>query len=464
MSKEQLMKIPSVDEVLRSEALRHCVNSYSKNLVTQAIRETLGKIRTDIMAGHKVDTSMANIEALVRQYLDNMLKPSVKRVVNASGVVLHTNLGRAILCTEAIEAVTVAAGNPVNLEFDMEKGERGNRDSHIEAIICHLTGAEAATIVNNNAGAVFLTLNTLAEGKRVVISRGELVEIGGSFRIPDVIKKSGCKIVEVGTTNRTHLSDYVSAIDLDTAVFLKAHTSNYRVVGFTSSVDLRELAKLGRQHNIPVVEDLGSGALIDLSQFALPYEPVVSESIGCGADVVTFSGDKLLGGPQAGIIAGKREYINKINKNPLKRALRVDKFTIAAMEATLKLYLNPDVLDKRLPTLRFLTRPISEIKTVAEEAARLIRERFGKEYVVEIEDGFSQTGSGSLPDQTIATKLVSIVHKEIPAEKIFKMFLQNSHPVLGRVHKEKFLLDMRMIEKAEDVVANCNVECNESMG
>lgn len=454
------MEIPSVDEVLRSDTLKQCVDSCSKDLVTQAIRETLGKIRTDIMADHKVDTSMDSIEALVKQYLDNMLKPSVKRVINASGVVLHTNLGRAILCDEAIEAVKIAAGNPVNLEFDLEKGERGDRDSHIEAIICHLTGAEAATIVNNNAAAVFLTLNTLAEGKGVVISRGELVEIGGSFRIPDVIKKSGCKILEVGTTNRTHLSDYVSAINSDTAVLLKAHTSNYRVIGFASSVDLKELAKVGRQHNIPVVEDLGSGALIDLSQFGLPCEPVVSESIGCGADIVTFSGDKLLGGPQAGIIVGKLEYIQRINKNPLKRALRVDKFTIAAMETTLKLYLNPDMLHKRLPTLRFLTRPISEIETVAEDAARLIRERLGKEYIVEIENGFSQAGSGSLPDEAIATRVISITHNKIPAEKIFKIFLKNSPPVLGRVSKEKFLLDMRMIEKAEDVAVSCHAAYN----
>lgn len=454
------MEIPSVDEVLRSDALRQCVNSCSKNLALQTIREILGKIRADIMAGCKVDTSMDNIEALVKQYLDNMLKPSVKRVVNASGVVLHTNLGRAILCNDAIEAIKVAAGGPVNLEFDLEKGERGDRDSHIEAIICHLTGAEAATIVNNNAAAVFLTLNTLAEGKGVVISRGELVEIGGSFRIPDVIKKSGCEIIEVGTTNRTHLSDYISAINSDTAVLLKAHTSNYRVVGFTSSVDLRELAKVGREHDIPVVEDLGSGALIDLTQFGLPREPVVKESIADGADVVTFSGDKLLGGPQAGIIAGKREYIKRINKNPLKRALRVDKFTIAAMEATLKLYLNSDMLHKRLPTLRFLTRPVSEIETVAEEAARLIRERLGKEYIVKVEDGFSQTGSGSLPDEAIATKVISITHNKIPSEKIFKMFMENSPPVLGRVRKEKFLLDMRMIEKAEDVAVGCCAEYN----
>ncbi|MDP2681383.1 MAG: L-seryl-tRNA(Sec) selenium transferase [Deltaproteobacteria bacterium] len=455
MPKEQLRGIPSVDEILRSLGLKQYWGFYSKDLVIQAVRDILGKMRTDIIAGHRMDTSRDKIEMLVKQYLENMLKPSLKRMVNASGIVLHTNLGRAALCNEAIEAVKIAAGNPVSLEFDLEKGERGDRDSHIEAVVCHLTGAEAAAIVNNNAAAVFLTLNTLAEGKEVIISRGELIEIGGSFRIPDVIKKSGCKLLEVGTTNRTHPEDYISAINQDTAVFLKAHTSNYRVIGFTSNVDLKELVRIGRQYNIPVVEDLGSGLLVDISQFGFPVktgEPVVRESLADGADIVTFSGDKLLGGPQAGIIAGKREYIQRINKNPLKRVLRVDKLTIAAMEATLRLYLQPDTLHKRLPTLRILTRPVSDIETVAKVAARLLKERLGKGYIVGIEDGFSQIGSGSLPIEVIATKVVSIAHNTLPPEKIFKMFLKNIPPVLGRVHKGKFLLDMRMIEKAEEVV------------
>lgn len=455
MPKEQLRGIPSVDEVLRSDGLKQYWGFYSKDLVIQAVRDILGKMRTDIIVGHRIDTSMDKIGMLIKQYLENMLKPSLKRMVNASGIVLHTNLGRAALCNEAIEAVKIAAGNPVSLEFDLEKGERGDRDSHIEAVICHLTGAEAAAIVNNNAAAVFLTLNTLAEGKEVIISRGELIEIGGSFRIPDVIKKSGCKLLEVGTTNRTHSGDYISAINPDTAVLLKVHTSNYRVIGFTSGVDLKELVKIGRQRNIPVVEDLGSGLLVDLSQFGFPAklgEPVVRESIADGADIVTFSGDKLFGGPQAGIIAGKREYIQRINKNPLKRALRVDKLTIAATEATLRLYLQPDTLHKRLPTLRILTRPISDIETVAKVVARLLKERLGRDYIVGIEDGFSQIGSGSLPLEVIATKVVSIAHNTLPPEKIFKMFLKNNPPVLGRVHKGKFLLDMRMIEKAEEVV------------
>jgi L-seryl-tRNA(Ser) seleniumtransferase len=451
MSKQNLRELPSVDEVLRSDNLQKCVTLYSKNLVTEIVRDILKKMRAEIIENHIIDTSGENIGLLVKNYLKNMLKPSLKKIVNASGVVLHTNLGRAILCDEAIEALTIAASYPVNLELDLENGERGDRDSHLEDVLCRLTGAEAATIVNNNAAAVFLTLNTLAETKEVIISRGELVEIGGSFRIPAVIQKSGCKLIEVGTTNRTHPSDYISAITPDTALFLKAHTSNYRVIGYTSSVDLKELVKIGRRYSVPVIEDLGSGSLVDLSQFGLPGEPQVRESIDAGADVVTFSGDKLLGGPQAGIIVGKREYLQRINKNPLKRALRVDKLTIAALEATLKLYLQPDVLSKNLPTLKFLIRPVSEIALVADEASRLLKQRLGKGYSVEIEDGESKIGSGSLPEEVIVTKVISIAHKEIPPEKIFEMFLKNNPPILGRVRKEKFLLDMRMIEKAEEV-------------
>ena len=451
MSKQNLRELPSVDEVLRSDNLQKCVALYSKNLVTEIVRDILKKMRTEIIENHIIDISVENIGLLVKNYLKNMLKPSLKKIVNASGVVLHTNLGRAILCDEAIEALKIAAGYPVNLELDLENGERGDRDSHLEDVLCRLTGAEAATIVNNNAAAVFITLNTLAETKEVIISRGELVEIGGSFRIPAVIQKSGCKLIEVGTTNRTHPSDYISAITPDTALLLKAHTSNYRVIGFTSSVDLKELVKIGRRYSVPVIEDLGSGSLVDLSQFGLPGEPQVRASIAAGTDVVTFSGDKLLGGPQAGIIVGKREYLQRINKNPLKRALRVDKLTIAALEATLRLYLQPDALSKSLPTLRFLTRPVSEIALIADEASRLLKQRLGKDYFIEIEDGESKIGSGSLPEEVIATKVISILHKKIPPEKIFEMFLKNNPPILGRVHKEKFLLDMRMIEKAEEV-------------
>lgn len=359
MPKNIFRQIPPVDEVLKAEGLQDIIRKYSRQFVVDVVREVLDGLRKEIRGskGQRVKGSKGqHIETKIKQRLEQKLKPSLKKVINASGTILHTNLGRAILCDDAIDAVKTAASNPVNLEFDITEGERGDRDSHLESLICYLTGAEAATFVNNNAAAVLLALNTFAEGKDVIVSRGELVEIGGSFRIPDVIKKSGCSLVEVGTTNRTHPSDYANAIKENTALILKAHTSNYRIIGFTSNVDLKELVEIGRKHGIPVIEDLGSGSLIDISQFGLPKEPVVKESIDAGADIVTFSGDKLLGGPQAGIIAGKKDFIRRIKNNPLKRALRLDKLTIAALEATLKLYLNIETLPQKLPTLRFLTR------------------------------------------------------------------------------------------------------------
>ena len=449
----RLREIPSVDEILRREDIRQYISSYSRGFVTHSVRHVLGNMRRDIISGRKVDISKDNIQALINKYIRGMLEPSLKKIVNASGVILHTNLGRAVLSDEAVEAIKVSAAYPVNLELDIEGGKRGDRDSHVEGLICFLTGAEAATVVNNNAAAVLLALNTLGEGKEVIISRGELVEIGGSFRIPEVIQKSGCRLIEVGTTNRTHPADYAAAINPDTAVLLKAHTSNYKVIGFTSSVSLRDLAIIGKQHNIPVVEDLGSGSIMDLSVFGLPGEPVVKDSVEAGADVVTFSGDKLLGGPQSGIIVGRHEFIQRINKNPLKRALRVDKLTIAALEATFRLYLNSDTLKRRLPVLKFLLRPLSDIEIIAKEASGLIRERLGKDYSVEVEDSESQIGSGSLPEEVIPTKVISIVHKKLPPEEIFEMFLKTNPPVLGRVHKGRFLLDMRMIEKAGDLFA-----------
>src|SRR3989338_2582220 len=452
--RRQLSEIPSVDEVLRSDGLSELIRIHSRTLVTKAVRYILEEMRQGLIDGQNLDVSIFNIETKVRSYIVEMLKPSLKKVVNASGTILHANLGRAILCDRAIEAIKLAAANPVNIEFNLKEGNRGERDSHVEDIICSLTGAEAATIVNNNAAAVFLVLNTLAEGKEVIISRGELIEIGGSFRIPEIIQKSGCKITEVGTTNRTHLSNYISAINPDTAMLLKVHTSNYKVVSFTSSIALKDLVALGAQHGIPEFEDLGSGSLLDLSQYDLPKEPVVMESVGAGADVVTFSGDKLLGGPQAGIIAGKQRYIQKVNKNPLKRALRVDKLTIAALEATLKLYLNPDAVVKDLPTMRFLLRPVSEIALIADEATKLLKQRLGMDYNIKIEDSETQIGSGSLPEEAIPTKVISVTHKKIAPEKIFEVFLQSEPPILGRVKDEKFLLDMRMIEKAIHILPN----------
>lgn len=452
MDKRILRDIPSVDEVLRDEGIQGDILTYSREAVASAVRVILDGLRTQLLSNEEVDITLPHISGLVKAHLKALFSPSLRRVVNASGVILHTNLGRAALCEEAIEALKMGASQPVNLEYDLERGERGDRDTHIEGLICQLTGAEAATVVNNNAASVLLALNTLADGREVIISRGELIEIGGSFRIPEVIKKGGCKLVEVGTTNRTHPEDYINAINHDTALLLKAHTSNYRIVGFTHSVGLKGLVEIGRQYNIPVVEDLGSGALVDLSRYGLPNEPVVRERVEMGVDIVTFSGDKLLGGPQAGIIVGKKGFIDRVKKNPLKRALRVDKLTIAALEATLKLYLNLGTLPQRLPTLRFLIRPLLEIEDVAREAAELLKERLGSLYTITVEDGEDEPGSGSLPDNTIPTKVVSITHSEFPPEKILQMFLKNTPAILGRIHKDRFLLDMRTIMEPEDVV------------
>lgn len=457
MSKNILRQIPSVDEVLKSDGLQDIIQKHSRQFVVDVVREVLDGLRKEISEskGQRVkELKSQQIETKIKQRLEQKLKPSLKKVINASGTILHTNLGRAMLCDDAADAVKIAASNPVNLEFDIEKEARGDRDSHLEGLVCYLTGAEAATFVNNNAAAVLLALNTFAEGRDVIISRGELVEIGGSFRIPEIIKKSGCNLLEVGTTNRTHQQDYINTINPNTALLFKAHTSNYRIIGFTSTVDLKELVEIGKKHGLPVIEDLGSGSLVDLSQFGLPKEPVVNERIEAGADVVTFSGDKLLGGPQAGIIVGKRDFIKQIKNNPLKRALRLDKLTIAALEATIKLYLNINTLPQKLPTLRFLARSISEIEKTAKQAAKFLKEKLGKDFNISVEDSFSQIGSGSLPEETIPTKVISITHPNISPQRIFDMFLKNKPPILGRIHKDKFLLDMRMIEKAGDVVCS----------
>ncbi|MCR4286940.1 MAG: L-seryl-tRNA(Sec) selenium transferase, partial [Deltaproteobacteria bacterium] len=405
-----------------------------------------------LLSGEAVDISEAALAGFALEKLKALSSPSIVRVVNATGTVLHTNLGRAVLCSDAIEAAALSASNPVNLEFDISTGKRDERDLRVSALINRLTGAEDSSVVNNNAAAVLITLNTLAEGKEVIISRGELIEIGGSFRLPDVIKKSGCVMKEVGTTNRTHASDYSDAITPQTALLLKAHTSNYTISGFTSEVSLKELVTIGKKSGIPVVEDLGSGTLVDLREYGLPYEPVVSESIAAGADIVTFSGDKLLGGPQAGIIAGKKHIIEKIRSNPLKRALRADKLTLSALEATLRLYLNKETLAQKLPVLRAMTKPLEEIEANAVMAADMLKKSLGHGFTVEVTDSESVVGGGSLPGRNLATKVVRLTHKTIRPDEIYMMFLRASPPVVGRVSNDSFLLDLRTVDRPEDVV------------
>ncbi len=457
MDNSLLRELPSVDVLARSKSLQGVAHLYSAPFVTWAARVVISTARREIKGGIRSDLSRDTLEAEVLAFIEQAVSPSLKRIVNASGTVLHTNLGRAELSDEAALNVVLTARGGVNLEFDLGRGGRGKRDSHLEGLICELTGAEAATVVNNNAAAVLITLNTLAEGAEVIISRGELIEIGGSFRLPEIIEKSGCTLKEIGTTNRTHADDYLGAVTDGTALILKAHTSNYKVVGFTSGVTLKELVGIGMLRSIPVIEDLGSGSLVDLTDYGLGTamrEPVVSESIAAGADIVTFSGDKLLGGPQAGIIAGKKEFIDQINANPLKRALRVDKMTVAALEATLRLYRNKESLAEKLPTLRYLSRPLDEIEETAKAAAIRLSDHLGEGYTIEVIGTKSEAGSGALPAEELSSWAIAISHDFMEADGIARLFLESDPPILGRIKDNRYLLDMRLIMEPESVIPN----------
>jgi L-seryl-tRNA(Ser) seleniumtransferase len=373
-------------------------------------------------------------------------EPALKRVINATGIIIHTNLGRSLLAESAIAAMANAARSPVNLEYDLASGERGERDHLVEEQICALTGAEAATVVNNNAAAVLIVLNTLAEGREVIVSRGELVEIGGAFRIPDVMAHSGARLREVGTTNRTHAADYAAAINPETALIMKVHPSNYRIVGFTSEVSLGELAAIGKAHSLPVVEDLGSGALIDLAAYGLPREPLVAERIEAGAALVTFSGDKLLGGPQAGLIAGQRDLIEQVRRNPLRRALRCDKLTLAALEATLRLYLRSDKLAGELPTLRMLSVTVAELERRAEEGRTILLARLGAGFTIEVVAADAAIGSGALPTAPIASRALRVTNSALSAQAIAAMLRYARPPIIARIKDDAVYLDMRTIE------------------
>jgi L-seryl-tRNA(Ser) seleniumtransferase len=363
-------------------------------------------------------------------------------------------LGRALLPQAAINAMTAVAGYPINLEYDLAAGKRGRREEMIQRLLVELTGAEGATVVNNNAAAVLLGLNTFAQGKEVIVSRGELIEIGGAFRIPEVMAKSGAILKEVGSTNRTHPADYENAISDRTALLLKVHTSNYKVVGFTSEVTLDQLVAIGKKHNIPVMEDLGSGALIDLSRYGLPKEPIVSERIRAGADVVTFSGDKILGGPQAGLMVGRREWVERINKNHLQRALRCGKLTLAALEATLRLYRQaPDII-QAIPTLRAFTRSVDEIRQFGEAVLPRLQAALGDGFRFLLEDSTSQIGSGALPTEELPSLAISIDHPELGATAIAEKFRGANPPIIGRINDNRFLLDLRTIFDPEDVIPN----------
>ncbi len=439
-----LAGLPSVDALLRHPDASPLLAGYGRAAVTRSIRAVLEALRTE----SNTALGEAQIISLIAERLLEEARPTLRPVFNFTGTVLHTNLGRALLPEEAIEAMTAVARSPSNLEYDLEAGKRGERDDHVEKLVCDLTGAAAATVVNNNAAALLLVLNTLARGKEVPTSRGELIEIGGSFRLPDIMARSGCRLREIGTTNRTHLSDYAAAIGAKTGAVLKAHTSNYAIRGFTASVAESELAKLCAERGVPFVVDLGSGALTDLARFGLPPEPTVREVLAHGVDIVTFSGDKLLGGPQAGIVAGRADLIGRVRRNPLKRALRVDKLTLAALGALLRLYTDPDRAAQRIPTLRLLSRPVDEVRAQAARLAPLLRKHLKEDVaIVECE---SEIGSGAAPTAHIPSCGLAI---RPGSTRLAAAFRALPIPVIGRLQDGAFLLDLRTLEDEAAFVA-----------
>ncbi|KAB2675883.1 L-seryl-tRNA(Sec) selenium transferase [Brucella tritici] len=454
--KSSLRHLPSVDAILQMPELSGALESFGHAAVTEAVRKALDDEREAVKSGALL-SSNAHLAERVLHALEASGQSSLRPLFNLTGTVLHTNLGRAILAEAAIEAATQAMRQAVSLEFDLSSGGRGERDDHLRALVCELTGAEDATVVNNNAAAVLLVLNSLAAGKEAIVSRGELIEIGGAFRMPDIMTRAGTRLVEVGTTNRTHPRDYDNAIGPDTGLVLKVHTSNYRIEGFTREVSASELAAIARGKGVPLVNDLGSGTLADLTSFGLAHEPTVREAVAEGADIITFSGDKLLGGPQAGFIVGRRDLIARINKNPMKRALRVDKIRLAALEATLKLYRNPERLAEKLPTIRYLARPQAEI---AAQAARLkpeLEKILGPNFTVAVTDCASQIGSGALPLSTVPSAGLSIVPKDGSGSALtaFGGSLRALPlPVIGRIEKGAFVLDLRCLDDETSFVRN----------
>ena len=444
-----LRMLPGVDHILELVKTDPFFANVPKSVLIRSIRSVVESLRTIIIDDQQHITETKLSDSVILEEVKNSVKeamtPNLMRIVNATGVVVHTNLGRSLLAEDAVENLLTIASRYSNLEFDLSKGVRGSRYSIVEDILCEISGAEAAMVVNNNAGAVFLCLETISRGKKVIVSRGELVEIGGSFRIPDVMAKSGSILKEVGTTNRTHLNDYENAIEHDTGLLLKVHTSNYSVVGFTADVSLEELVALGAKYQIPVMEDLGSGTFVDFSKYGLLKEPTVQESVAAGADVVTFSGDKLLGGPQAGMIIGKNDMIERIKKNPITRALRIDKLTLAALESTVRRYRNIDREIGSIPTLRMLTLPLAHIETKAKELAKKLENIGDARMSVTLIDLSSRPGGGALPLLKLPSKGVGIKVQGISANTIEKQMRSNEIPIIGRIEEDLFIMDLRTI-------------------
>ena len=451
----ELSTIPSVDRILRTESAKTLIKNFGRPSVIKAVREDLEEIRCSILDENCQDSIKVDVETIIERIsarLTTDLEPSLKPVFNLTGTVIHTNLGRAPLPSEAIDAMASVSGGASNLEYNLKIGKRGDRDSHLEKLLMQLTGAEAATVVNNNAAAVLLILNSLALRKEVIVSRGELVEIGGSFRIPEIMTRAGAKLKEVGTTNRSHARDYKEAISVKTAMLMKVHTSNYEVTGFTSNVSESDLAKIAHNDQVPFVIDLGSGTMVNIEKFGLPHEPTVQEALSNGADLVSFSGDKLMGGPQAGLIAGRKELVAKIKKNPMKRAMRCDKMTIAALTAILKIYSNPKQLCERIPTLRLLTRDPKEIHQTARRIIPALKAKLGKTYSIKIEPCQSQIGSGALPTEKVPSVALKISLKMKRGSGkslngLSKIFRELPKPVIGRIQDNAFWMDLRCLEK-----------------
>lgn len=451
-------RLPSVERVLADAASAPLVAQYGRTQTLTALRSLLAELRVELVGGNStsdVPPGIAGLTAVLAERLAKTAVSSIKQVFNLTGTVLHTNLGRALLPDVAICAVVDALRSPMNLEFDLVTGKRGDRDDLVEELLCELTGAEAATVVNNNAAAVLLMLSALAPRREVIVSRGELVEIGGAFRIPDIMMRAGAKLREVGTTNRTHVADYADAISPRSALLMKVHCSNYAIQGFTTSVEVDQLAQLTKEHGTPTVVDLGSGTLVDLSQYGLPHETTVRETIEAGADVVTFSGDKLLGGPQAGLIVGRADLIKKIKRHPLKRALRVGKLTLAALEPVLALYRSPEFLPERLTTLRLLTRSQSAMRVQAENLLPIVQRTVGPAVVVTAEPLFSQIGSGALPvdllpSYGLALRMNASQQRGRGLGKVERMLRDLPRPVIGRIANDTLLLDLRCLEDADE--------------
>ncbi|MGM0421352.1 MAG: L-seryl-tRNA(Sec) selenium transferase [Bacillota bacterium] len=471
MNKNQLLRrLPAVNDIIASEEIENLIVQYNRDLVLSAIRRKLDEIRREILSlldQDRFDEAKARLDRLtIAQILEKVedelkaeFQPQLAPVVNATGVIVHTNLGRSLLSEQAQNMVELAARHYTTLEIDRKTGERGSRYDNVEDLLCRLTGAEAAFVVNNNAAAVLLAVSALAAGREIIISRGELVEIGGSFRVPSVMKQGGADLVEVGTTNKVYIEDYAREIRKETGLLLKVHPSNYRIVGFTEEVALQELVQLGHEKGVPVLDDLGSGVFLDMTRFGLESEPTVAERVAAGADIVTFSGDKILGGPQAGIVVGKKEYIDIMKKHPLTRAVRVDKYTLAALEGTLKAYLRPETVVENIPTLKMLSYSREDLRDKAEKLRDGLRERLPQQVTCQIEEDVSRVGGGAYPLSELPTLTVTLAWSAVNAEHIAQQLRTHYPPIFTRIAAEKIIFDLRTIQVGDlDIIFQAAAE------